>query len=174
MSNEPRNPHELLLELHRMVDEAAADVAEIHGDRLRCGRGCSDCCVDDISVFEVEAARIRTHCGELLTGAIPHPPGACAFLDGEGSCRVYEHRPYVCRTQGIPLRWTEEIEPGELAELRDICPLNDAGEPPVEEMEEEACWTIGPFEERLAGLQYASNKGFMTRAPLRSLFTSKN
>ena len=33
------------------------------------------------------------------------PEGACAFLDGEGGCRVYPDRPYVCRTQGLPLRW---------------------------------------------------------------------
>lgn len=171
MTDAPRTTDELLEELHRLVDEAAAQVAAGHGDRLRCGRGCSDCCVDDISVFEVEADRIRARCAELLAAGSPRPAGACAFLDEAGACRVYEHRPYVCRTQGLPLRWTEEIEPGVVAELRDICPLNDPGDPPVEEMDEDACWSLGPFEGRLAGLQHAAGHGEMTRVPLRALFT---
>ncbi len=171
MTDAPRTTAELLEELHRLVDEAAAQVAARHGNRLRCGHGCAECCVDDISVFEVEADRIRRHCADLLRGGSPHADGACALLDDEGGCRVYEHRPYVCRTQGLPLRWTEEVEPGVVAELRDICPVNDPGEPPVEEMAEDACWTLGPFEGRLAGLQHAAGHGEMIRVPLRDLFS---
>lgn len=170
MIDTPRSPDELLLELHRFVDEAAADLAAKHGDRLRCGVGCAECCVDDISVFEVEAQRIRDHCTDLLTTGSPHPEGACAFLDDAGACRIYEHRPYVCRTQGLPLRWIDEVEGGEMAEFRDICPVNDPGEPPVEEMDEDLCWTLGPFEGRLAGVQAAVDGGTLQRVPLRGLF----
>ncbi len=170
MNDPPRAPAVLLVELHRLVDEASTDLAAKHGERLRCAPGCAECCVDDISVFEVEAQRIRDRCADLLRASSPHPVGACAFLDDDGACRVYEHRPYVCRTQGLPLRWIDEIEPGELAELRDICPVNDPGEPPVEELDEDLCWTLGPFEERLAGLQAAAGGGQMTRVPLRNLF----
>ena len=41
----------------------------------------------------------------------------------------------------------------------------------VEEMDEDACWSLGPFEGRLAGLQHAAGHGEMTRVPLRALFT---
>jgi uncharacterized protein len=161
---------ELLIELHRLVDEAAAPLAERHSARLRCARACADCCVDEISVFAVEADRIREHGSDLLATAAPHPVGACAMLDEHGACRVYDHRPYVCRTQGLPLRWFEEIEPDEWAELRDICPLNEEGEPEIVALEEEACWTIGPFEERLAMLQHTHGGGPGARVSLRSLF----
>lgn len=98
----------------------------------------------------------------------PHPDGACAFLDAEKRCRIYEHRPYVCRTQGLPLRWLEEDEEtDEVFEARDICPPNAEG-PPLEELPAEACWTIGPFEERLARQQ---NDG--ERVALRSLFDAR-
>ncbi|MBI3798314.1 MAG: YkgJ family cysteine cluster protein, partial [Deltaproteobacteria bacterium] len=99
----------------------------------------------------------------------PHTEGACAFLNEEGACRIYAHRPYVCRTQGLPLRWIEEREDGSVSEMRDICPLNERGEP-LENLAEEACWSIGPFEGRLARLQAAAGNGEMQRIALRDLF----
>ena len=139
-----------------------------HGDRLKCRRGCSDCCVDEISVFEIEADRIRTNNGALLREEAPHPAGACAFLDPDGACRIYEDRPYTCRTQGLPLRWLEDAAGGEVVELRDICPLNEEGAP-LEELDESDCWTIGPFEGELAEAQKRTSGG-LERVRLRELF----
>ena len=157
----------ILLALHREIDLLAEGVAGQH--ILHCRRGCSSCCVDDLTVFEVEADRIRDAFPELLEAGQPGPAGACAFLDYDGACRVYEARPYVCRTQGLPLRWFEEDEEEEVVELRDICPLN-AEEVAPETLDDEACWTIGPFEERLAALQEEADGGAMLRTPLRALF----
>lgn len=149
---------------HAAVDEAAAPVELANRARLRCASGCADCCTDGLTVFAIEAAEIERHHAAVLAEE-PHPPGACAFLDGERRCRIYEHRPYVCRTQGLPLRWIEEDEEtDEVYEARDICPLNAEG-PALEELPAEACWSIGPFEERLARAQ---NDG--ARVALRSLF----
>lgn len=146
-----------LAALHARVDEAAAKLAAVHRDRLACKRGCIGCCVDELTVFEIEAERIRRFMGPLE----PHPPGRCAFLSEDGACRVYEVRPYVCRTQGLPLRWIdEELE----AELRDICELNEA-EPRIETLDEGDCWTIGPIESELAALN-----GSPRRVRLRDLF----
>jgi uncharacterized protein len=164
--------------LHAEVDRLAGKLATAHAARLNCRRGCSACCVDGLTVFEVEAERIRRRHAGLLAEGSPHAPGACAFLDAEGACRVYDERPYVCRTQGLPLRWLEETGDGEgeeegagvsLVELRDICPLNEEGVP-VEELAAEECWTLGPFEERLARLQAERDGGTLRRVPLRSLF----
>jgi hypothetical protein len=158
--------------LHEAVDRAAAALAERHRGRLRCGRGCSACCVDGLTVFEVEAERIRVEHGELLRSGRPHPPGACAFLGDAGECRIYPARPYVCRTQGLPLRWLEEGPGAEVVERRDICPLNEAGEP-LETLRPEACWTLGPAEERLrrlAGGAGGAGGGSLRRVALRDLF----
>lgn len=154
---------------HAAVDEVAKPIAERHGDRLRCRVGCHDCCADGITVFEIEADRIVARHEELLEHGEPHAEGACAFLDGEGRCRIYEDRPYVCRTQGLPLRWIEEDDDGGAYESRDICPLNDEG-PPLEELESEACWSIGPFEAKLAERQHAEDGGQGRRVALRELF----
>jgi hypothetical protein len=150
--------------LHGDVDREAGRLQVIHAERLECRRGCSGCCVDDLTVFEVEAAPIRRLHAELLATGVAHTVGACAFLDEESACRIYAERPYVCRTQGLPLRWIEERAGGDV-ELRDICPLNEAGQP-IEELSAESCWTIGPFEERLARLVIEP----ATRVRLRDLF----
>jgi hypothetical protein len=159
-----------LLRLHREVDAHASRLASRHRDRLKCGLGCTECCTDGIRVFEIEAERIRRHCSALLREGEPHPAGACAFLDGEGACRIYEDRPYVCRTQGFPLSWTEPAAGGGTLEMRDICPLNENG-PPVETLPARECWIIGPFEARLARLETLWNRGRQKRVALRDLFT---
>ncbi len=138
---------------------------------MQCGKGCHGCCEDDLTVFEVEAAPIRERHAALLATGLAAPIGACAFLDAEGACRIYAERPYVCRTQGLPLRWLED-EQNEPVELRDICPLNEEGVP-IEELEAEACWTLGPAEEQLACLQLATSPS-APRVSLRSLFAASD
>jgi uncharacterized protein len=124
--------------------------------------------VDDLSVFEVEADLIRESHGHLLSHGIPHASSGCAFLSDDGSCRIYDQRPYVCRTQGLPLRWMLDAQ----TEQRDICPLNEEGavaEDSLELLHADDCWTLGPFETRLASLEL-SRIIPRVRVLLRSLF----
>lgn len=158
--------------LHDEVDRAVSELTVIHGDRLQCRRGCSDCCVDDLTIFDVEAERIRSAYPDLLRTGRPHPAGACAFLDAEGACRIYDARPYVCRTQGVPLRWFEDHDRDGVIEYRDVCPLNEPG-PALESLPEDACWTIGPTEGRLASLQDRRGDA-VNRVSLRSLFPRRD
>lgn len=171
--SEPRDAD--VTALHAAIDVDARRLHVLHAERLQCKRGCAACCVDELSVSAVEAAQIRRHHATLLATGTPHAAGACAFLDDAGACRIYAVRPYVCRTQGLPLRWldadTDDVDDGAdeaLLEFRDICPLNEPGEP-LELLPAEDCWTLGPIEERLARLQQASGLP-PERIPLRSLF----
>lgn len=142
--------------LHQLVDQLVAPIVAVNAPRLACRVGCAGCCTDGLTVAGVEAERIRRDFGHVLEEA-PAAEG-CAFLDEAGACRVYAARPYVCRTQGLPLRWAEAG-----VEHRDICPLNEAG-PPIEGLPVEACWTIGPVEARLLAVSTGE------RVALRSLF----
>ncbi len=155
--------------LHREVDAAAEEVARVHGSRLHCRKGCIQCCSDGLTVLTVEAELIRRRYARLLREEEPYPLGACAFLSPSGACRIYPHRPYMCRTQGLPLAWLEETGAGQLVELRDICPLNEPGGPPVEDLPEDECWRIGPWEGRLARIQYRYASR-LERIALRDLF----
>jgi hypothetical protein len=156
--------------LHAEIGRETLHLHVLHATRLQCRQGCSSCCVDDLTVFEIEAGHIRRHHAELLATGTPHVAGGCAFLDEVGACRIYAERPYVCRTQGLPLRWIEERD-GRATELRDICPLNDAGTP-IESLPADSCWSIGPVEEHLAQLELNGHSG-TSRVCLRDLFVAK-
>lgn len=155
--------------LHGVVDELVRPLTEAHGKRLACRAGCHDCCTDGLSVFAIEAAVIARHHAALLANGAPAAEGGCAFLDERGECRIYAQRPYVCRTQGLPLRWLDRDEDDEPCEVRDICPKSIEG-PPLEELTSDECWTLGPFEERLATRQTSLDGGVARRIPLRDLF----
>jgi hypothetical protein len=134
-------------------------------------------------VSVLEAAVIRERHADLLRAEAPSPRGACAFLDASGGCRIYEDRPYVCRTQGLPLRWYAEDEHDDILEERAICERNLAGnitlpvfrEAPGVELEalpESDTWLVGPWEERLVELECQRSGGEPERILLRSLFVS--
>jgi len=176
-------PEEILTEvmsLHARISRRAEAVSERLGSLLVCRRGCHECCIDGLAVFPVEAAIIHHQCESLLTNDKPHPPGKCAFLDHEGACRIYQWRPYVCRTQGLPLRWLDHGEGDAAIELRDICPLN-AEEFKIQKVDlqtipEGDCWNIGEAESELAGLQVKALGSFQESLPrilLRNLFNSR-
>ena len=156
-------------QIHERIDVRAGELALHHAERLHCKRGCNACCVDDLTVIPIEAERIRTSHAALLSEGTPHAPGACAFLGDEGECRIYADRPYVCRTQGLPLRWFSEDDSGKIRERRAICSLNAEG-PALDKLPEESFWLIGPFELELANLQAETREPDESRVPLRTLF----
>jgi uncharacterized protein len=160
---------EALAQLYRDADRLTVQLQDIHSERIGCHRGCNSCCIDGITVYEIEAENIQRHHSHLLGKGSPHAEGACAFLDEKGGCRIYEHRPFACRTQGLPLRWLEEQEDGSVMEMRDICPLNE-NEQLIEKLPAEECWEIGPFEEKMASLQFAAEREKRGRIALRALF----
>ena len=170
VDDRPRIPvavRQYVEQLHSVVDQLLAPVHRVHAERLQCAVGCSKCCVDDLTVFEVEAARLAEVIDAL--DLKPGPVGACALLDAKGACRAYAVRPYVCRSQGVPLRWGESAEDGTV-EHRDICPLNEAG-PSLEDLPADQCWTLGPIESRLARAQQTAQeaRGEPADAPLRRM-----
>ena len=159
--------------LREDVDARAETLARLHSDRLQCRRGCADCCQDELRVSAVEAAAIRAAHADLLARGEPGAKGGCAFLDGQRACRIYAERPLVCRTQGLPLRVFFETDSEEIVEQRDICPLNEPGEPPLESLEADACWLVGPDELRLFSINEAYCGDGDRRVSLRSLFTRR-
>jgi len=122
----------------RRIDEHSERVTRRYAEQFSCSAGCSSCCYRQLTVFPVEAERIRRWLDEqgglasyepdqalevgnpALLLAVEEP--ACKFLDGAGRCRIYPVRPVICRTHGLPLA----IDDGEGALRGDVCPLNFA------------------------------------------------
>ena len=131
----------------------------LHGERIHCCRGCSQCCHQLFQITEVEAAAIsravkemppaeredlRARARDYLPGrdeilrrhgmieAWGHlpPEGTrlpCPALSPDSACRIYQHRPLICRKFGIPLYNPQK--PGRVF----ACELNFA---PGEEIED--------------------------------------
>jgi hypothetical protein len=100
-----------------------------------CREGCDQCCHARFGVFELEAAPIRERLARMskedpkLRARVraqaddPAHADRCALLV-DGRCSVYEERPLICRSQGLPLLVDERV---------DWCPLNFTdGSPPRE------------------------------------------
>lgn len=107
------------------IDQRVADLTAMHTGQMACGKGCDLCCID-FDLFPVEFHHMK----ETLQNRMPQPPaqepGRCAFLENH-ACTIYEHRPYICRTHGLPLiNMDEEGDEWELS----FCELNftDAGD----------------------------------------------
>ncbi|MBA3394307.1 MAG: YkgJ family cysteine cluster protein [Deltaproteobacteria bacterium] len=98
-----------LVELTAKIDAFFDRVEARHGDDMRCQTGCSDCCHVRLTITEVEAAAIRSAVARWPAErraalADVGPPDRCAALDAAGRCRIYEVRPVVCRSHGVPIR----------------------------------------------------------------------
>jgi uncharacterized protein len=152
---------------YKTLEKETTRLEKTHAERLQCKKGCAACCVDDITIFSIEAENIKTKNKAFFAKESPHALGKCAFLDQNEGCRIYKTRPYVCRTQGLPLRWIQEK-----IEYRDICPLNENDEP-VEEIPSQHCFTFENYEEQLAILQIKFDGGSLERTMLRDLFYSQ-
>ena len=96
-------------ELHAKVDAFFARVEARHGDDMQCRTGCSDCCRVRLTITSVEAAAVRAEVAGWPAArrralAAAGPTDRCAALDEAGRCRIYEARPIVCRSHGVPIR----------------------------------------------------------------------
>lgn len=173
-----------MLGFYAKVDAQIAAVEKSLADsglHLKCCKGCSGCCRDALTMSEAEAAVIRKlypNVGKLS----PHASGTCPFLDENGACRIYEARPYICRTHGLPMRWFEDAEElsdstqdiddmdeTEDIEVRDICDLN-AASIDVMTLAPEQCWNVGLPETQLAIMNMCVFGEDSKRISMRSFF----
>jgi len=102
-------------ELAAKVDAFFARVEARHRGDLRCAAGCHDCCLTRLTVTGLEADAIAEGVAALpadrraalaATARRPEVAGAprCAALADDGRCLIYEVRPLVCRSHGLPIR----------------------------------------------------------------------
>jgi hypothetical protein len=114
----------------RLIDEGVAPVVARYRDQIQCRPGCSECCGQSFRVSELEGMLLREGLNgapedvrdDVLARARAYVPGEmCPVLSTAGECRLYEHRPRICRKYGIPL-W----HPDRPHELK-TCRLNFRG-----------------------------------------------
>lgn len=110
-----------LAALRAKVDDFFGRVAARYPGELVCGPGCSDCCRRELTVTAVEASSVARAVRAMPPGARAElsrraREGApCAALADDGRCAVYDARPIVCRSHGVPLRFEEPAPSGKRA-----------------------------------------------------------
>lgn len=112
-----------------VIDQDVAPVVQRYRDHIECAAGCSDCCHQSFEVSDLEGTYLREGLSsttqdvreDILAKARGYHSGKrqpCPVLSSEGTCRLYEYRPRICRKYGIPL-WNPQRP-----ERVDTCPKN--------------------------------------------------
>ncbi|MBQ9396796.1 MAG: YkgJ family cysteine cluster protein [Proteobacteria bacterium] len=175
-----------MLNFYRDIDATTARISEELrqcGVQLKCCPGCCDCCVDELSVNRSEEAVIRKLYPNIFEEP-PHEPGKCPFLNENGLCRIYEARPFVCRTHGMPLKLVisreEAAELGAVVdgeqdevELLDICEKNEEGID-IADLPDSAFLSHETCEVKLATMEMATFGEEEVRTDMRDLFVKKS
>lgn len=122
-------PLDSYLQLRGKVDALCRQIESAHAEVISCQAGCDSCC-QALTLFPVEAyalaravaaqpepirQRLRARAGEAAD------TGSCPLLEG-GRCLLYDDRPIICRTHGLPILLREPQ-----GNRVDFCPLNFVG-----------------------------------------------
>ena len=111
------------------VDEMCQKTATGFASQISCRPGCDSCC-RHLSIFAVEAAALHRALSQLTgreadsirqAAAAASPDAPCPLLQG-GLCTLYQARPIICRTHGLPLLINRDGTSG-----IDFCPENFRG-----------------------------------------------
>ncbi len=107
--------------LRNNIDKVVHKLETEHKKQMLCKSGCDLCCMD-YNIFPVEYYSILN---ELkIAGFVPEKPeigenNSCVFLKNH-KCTIYQSRPIICRTHGLPLLFANEEGEWELS----ACELN--------------------------------------------------
>lgn len=153
------------------VDALAERLSAHYSKHLVCRAGCSGCCQHHLSVFEVEATaiaaavsglpgetrlRIEQQARKVEEGEQRGEAVACPLLVDD-RCSIYQSRPLICRTQGLPLLY--EAADGE-PEI-DFCPLNFTAPDATDDLDEARLVPLDGLNLKLAliNLRYCRENG---------------
>lgn len=107
--------------LRRTIDKRSGELETVHENHMNCKAGCDLCCID-YSIFPIEFYYIVE---QLKNESIPPTINSeaktedCIFLTNH-KCNIYDQRPIICRTHGLPLLFMSEDGNWELS----ACHLN--------------------------------------------------
>ena len=105
------------IELRKSIDKRSNQLHSLHKNHMQCKKGCDHCCMD-YEIFPIEFDHIKNSIKDIDIRVEPSIGGSCIFLK-DHVCQIYEHRPIICRTHGLPLLFMNDDQ-WELS----VCELN--------------------------------------------------
>ncbi len=140
------------------VDQLSNKLEKQHNKHMKCKAGCDLCCMD-YSIFPIEFFSIV----EALKASENKPnfnpskdESSCIFLNNH-KCEIYDERPIICRTHGLPLLYMNEENGWELS----ACELNFT-EFELDDFSEENTFPQDKFNSKL----FLLNKEFIVKNKL--------
>jgi uncharacterized protein len=147
-------------QLIQQVEKLTGKLNERYRTHLQCRAECSGCCHHHLSVFPVEAATItsaiqalpqatreRIHQqAEAVKKSEARLENVVCPLLVDDHCSIYEARPLICRTQGLPLLFEAEDGQQEV----DFCPLNFTSDDAIAELDDEHLIPLDALNIKLA------------------------
>ncbi|WP_299580588.1 YkgJ family cysteine cluster protein [uncultured Sunxiuqinia sp.] len=88
-------------QLRNQVDQLSEQLSSLHKSHMACKKGCDLCCMD-YDVFPIEFEAMKEALQNKQVDVQKSVDGSCIFLK-DHTCQIYEHRPIICRTHGLPL-----------------------------------------------------------------------
>ena len=107
--------------LRTEIDNHSKKIENEHSDQIQCKKGCDMCCMD-YSILPIEFHSILNDLKEnkLIPETLAKAKDdECIFLINH-VCTIYNQRPIICRTHGLPLLFMNENNDWELS----ACDLN--------------------------------------------------
>lgn len=88
-------------QLTNTIDELTERLSTQHKNQMLCKKGCDLCCMD-YDVFPIEYEAMKKALKNEKVDMQKSTDGSCIFLK-DHACQIYEYRPIICRTHGLPL-----------------------------------------------------------------------
>ena len=108
-------------QLRTEIDNLSLELDNKHAKHMQCKKGCDKCCIN-YSIFPIEFYFILNDLkGKKFIDEISsvQKENECIFLKNS-VCTIYEQRPIICRTHGLPLLFMNNNNEWELS----ACDLN--------------------------------------------------
>ena len=149
----------------KQADKHFSNIKKQNPRSFRCGQGCNECCIPDLTILTLEARSIVHYLFERpelieqlqnLEKEDPHKGTRCTFLTKEGSCGIYPVRPFICRSHGAPIAIAKEDH-----YQADVCPQNFTNNP-IEMLGPEHFFILDQWNEELLSHTHSDE-----RIPLR-------
>ena len=115
-------------ELIQAIQEHTIEIQNTHAKHINCEAGCHSCCLPDLHISGIEKQRIAKYIQsssilietlQKLKEKNPYQSTRCQMLDENGFCSIYEVRPIICRTHGLPILFQDKDQ-----WFADVCSLN--------------------------------------------------
>ena len=89
------------ISLRNRLDLDIKRLENMHSSHMQCSKACYHCCMN-FGILPIEAFAIAQTFSNKTAFTKTETNEQCIFLI-HNLCSIYEHRPFICRTQGLPI-----------------------------------------------------------------------